>query len=229
MSHQLLVVGIILHILITINALGLALHTQDSDGLNTNTGVVLERTRHTKLTILINEVNLRHGILHNRLAVIKIQGALGAAIQSRRNNNVEALLAQSGGGVCALDTLRIDNATLIVDGDVCVVDVVEGDVFALSADGLAGAPFVEDVVGEVEGDARAVLLCDGGDEDSVTVEELEVDGVGVGIIGVVEEQGVESGCAGLVLLVDSCVDVVNWKVLLVKSQIGCLRRGWTGV
>lgn len=77
-----------------------------------------------------------------------------------------------------------------MDGDVRVVDVIEGDVFTLAADGLAGAPFVEDVVGEVEGDACAVFFCDGGNEDAVSVEELEVDGVGVGVVGVVEEQGV---------------------------------------
>jgi hypothetical protein len=31
---------------------------------------------------------------------------------------------------------------------------------------------------------------------------LHVDWVGVGVAGVVEEEGVECGCAGLVLLVD---------------------------
>jgi hypothetical protein len=77
------------------------------------------------------------------------------------------------------------------------------------ADGLAGAPFVEDIVGEVVVDARAVLLCDRTDKDAVAVEELQVDGVGVGVVWVVEEQGVEGRGAGLVLFVDGGVDVVD--------------------
>ena len=74
--------------------------------------------------------------------------------------------------------------------DIGIVDPVDGDILALAADRLAGAPFVEDVVGEVEGQAGGVLLCYGGDQDPVAVEELHVNGVGVWIVGVVEEERV---------------------------------------
>lgn len=92
--------------------------------------------------------------------------------------------------------------------DVGVVDL-GGDVLAASADGLAGAPFVEDVIGEVVVDTRAVFLCHGADKDAVAVEELQVDGVGVWVVRVVEEQRVEGRSAGLVLFVDGGVDVVD--------------------
>jgi hypothetical protein len=154
------------------------------------------------------EVDLRDGVLHNRLAVVEVQGALSAVIEPRRNDNVEALLTQRGGGVSALDALRVDNTSLVVNRDVRVVDL-GGDVLAVSADGAAGAPFVEDVVGEVVVDARAILLCDWADKDAVAVEELQVDGVSVGVVWVVEEQRVEGRGASLVLFVDGGVDVVD--------------------
>lgn len=94
-----------------------------------------------------------------------------------------------------------------------------GDVLALAADGLAGAPFVEDVVGEVVLQAGAVLFGDGADEDAVAVEELQVDGEGVLVVGVVEEERVQSGSAGLVLLVGGGVDVVNWLSLAACSHL----------
>ena len=92
--------------------------------------------------------------------------------------------------------------------DVGVVDF-GGDVLAASTDGFAGAPFVEDVIGEVVVEARAVLLCNRADKDAVAVEELQVNGVGVGVVRVVEEQRVEGWSAGLVLFVDGGVDVVD--------------------
>lgn len=76
-----------------------------------------------------------------------------------------------------------------MDHDVRVVNL-GGDVFALSTDWLARAPFIEDVVGQIVAEAGAILLCDGAYEDSITVEELQVDGEGVRVVRVVEEQRV---------------------------------------
>lgn len=168
MKHELLILIIILDIT---ESLRLALHPKNSNSLNSDTSLVLERASHAKLAVSVLKVDLRHLILHNRLAVIEIQRALSAAIKTGRNDNVEALLAQCGGGVGALDALRVDNAALVVNRDVGVVDF-GGDVLAASADGFAGAPFVEDIIREVVVDARAVFLCNGTDQDAVAVEEL---------------------------------------------------------
>lgn len=205
MKHQLLILGIILSIM---ESLRLALYAKNSDSLNSDASLVLKRASHAELAVRVLEVDLRHLVLQNRLAVVKVQRALSKAIKTRRNDDVEALLAQRGGGVGTLDALRVDNATLVVNRDVGVVDL-GGDVLAASADGFAGAPFVEDVIGEVVVEARAVLLCNRADKDAVAVEELQVNGVGVGVVRVVEEQRVEGRSAGLVLFVDGGVDVVD--------------------
>ena len=216
MKHQLLILSIVLGIM---ESLRLALHAKNSDSLNSDASLVLKRASHAELTLRVLEVDLRHGILHNRLAVVEVQRALSAVIETRRNDNVEALLTQRGGGVSALDALRVDNAPLVVNRDVCVVDL-GGDVLAVPADGVASAPFVEDVIGEVVVDARAVLLCDWADKDAVAVEELQVDGVGVGVIWVVEEQRVEGRGASLVLFVDGGVDVVDCIIISSNFTLG---------
>jgi hypothetical protein len=107
-----------------------------------------------------------------------------------------------------------------VNRDFGVVDF-GGDVFSMSANRLAGTPLVEDVVGEVEFDAGAVLFCDRADENAIAVEELQVDGVCVGVVGIVEEERVESRDTGLVLFVDGSIDVVNW---IIVSSIADQRR-----
>lgn len=83
------------------------------------------------------------------------------------------------------------------------------DIFTASANRLSSTPFVKDVIGEVEVDAGAVLLSDGAHEDTVAVEELQIDGVRVGVVGIVEEQRVQAWSASLVLPVDGGVDVVD--------------------
>lgn len=79
----------------------------------------------------------------------------------------------------------------------------------MTADGLAGSPLVEDIVGEVVVDTSAVLFSHRANQDAVAVEELQVNSVGVGVARVVEEKRVECGLASLVLLVDRGVDVVD--------------------
>lgn len=88
-------------------------------------------------------------------------------------------------------------------------------VLGTSTDGLASGPLVEDIIGQVVLELGAVLLGNGADQNTVSVEELEIDGVGVLIVGVVEEQRVESRGTSLVLLVDGGVDVVNCFLLVV--------------
>jgi hypothetical protein len=92
-------------------------------------------------------------------------------------------------------------------------------VLGTSTDRLASGPLVEDVIGQVVLELGAVLPGDGADKNTISVEELEVDRVGVLIVGVVEEQGVESRGTSLVLLVDGGVDVVNCFSLVVVQVL----------
>ena len=205
MNNQLLVLCIVISILGTLR---LGADTKNSDRLNANTSIVLEGTTDAQLALGVLEVDLRNGILDNGDTVIKIQRSLGLTIEARCDNNVEALLAQSSSSVGALNTLRVDNATLIVDLDISDFHLSRL-VLATASNRLSSGPVVEDVVRQVVLKLGAVLLGDRADEDTITVEELQVDGVGVLVLGIVEENGVESGSASLVLLVDGGVDVVD--------------------
>lgn len=57
-----------------------------------------------------------------------------------------------------------------------------------------------------------VLLRDGADKDSITIEELQIDRIGVGIFWVVKEHRVQTWSAGHILLEDGGVDVVEQHV-----------------
>lgn len=87
----------------------------------------------------------------------------------------------------------------------------------MSANWFTCSPLVEDVVGEVEVDSVAVLVCDGTNEDAISVEELQVDWVRVYIVGVIEEERIQSRGAGLALFVNGSVDVVDF--LLVSDLV----------
>lgn len=90
MKHQLLILGIILGIM---ESLRLALHPKNSDSLNGDASIVLKRASNAELAVRIFEVDLRHLVLHNRLAVVEVQRALSTAIKTGCNDDVEALLA----------------------------------------------------------------------------------------------------------------------------------------
>lgn len=218
MNHQLLILLIILRIP---QALRLSLHAQQRDDLNIDTGIILKRARHAELAVRVREVDLRNSVLDNRHAVVKVKRALSLAVETGSDDDVETLGPQRSRGVRAFDALRVDDAALVVDRDVGEVDF-SSDVFALAANGLACSPLVENVVGEVVFYARTVFFCYWADEDAVAEEELQVDGVRVGVLGVVEEQRIQSRRAGLVLLVDGCVQVVQKLVADGHGVAGCL-------
>ena len=88
-------------------------------------------------------------------------------------------------------------------------NVREVDRFPGADDALVGEEVVESVFGQVDGDVCAVFLGDGADEEGVAEEELEVDGEGVGVGGVLEEEGGEEGNTGFGLAVEVRVDVVE--------------------
>lgn len=70
MNHKLLILRIIVRV---IQSLGLGLDTKNSDSLNTDTRLVLERTLHVKLVVRVFEIDLRHRILHDGFTIIEIQ------------------------------------------------------------------------------------------------------------------------------------------------------------
>lgn len=89
-----------------------------------------------------------------------------------------------------------------------------------AVDDLVGVPVVEVVLGQVDVDGVGVFFEDGGDEETGSVEELEVLGEGVGVGGVVVEDGGEGGCAVLVGAVHGRVHVVEEAVADLNGLLG---------
>ena len=146
------------------------------------------------------------------IAVIEVELAASLAVTVRRDDEVEGLGADFGGGESAFGAEGDDGAAADVQGDFGEVDVVEGDFGAGAFDDFPGVEGVEAVVGEVDGDAGAVLFGDGRDEDVGAVEELEGVAEDVGVVGVGEEERVDQRGAVDGLLVESGVDVVEQAV-----------------
>lgn len=159
--------------------------------------------------------------LLNRVTIIQVQTTRRRTVETRRDDQLEALLAQLRGCGRARCPGGDDVPTADVHGDLGDVDVLESDVVAVSAQWGAGLPVVEDVVGEVGLDGAGAFLRDWGDKDGVAVEELEVVGEGVLVLWVEVEEGLKEGFAGLALPVEGCVDVVEESV----ASFDCLSGG----
>lgn len=129
--------------------------------------------------------------LRNRDAVVEVQRAGRCAIESRRDQQAEVLLAELSRRVCGCDAQRQHGTAFDVQRDTREGYVVKMDVSALTADRLQRVPIVVLVVGQVDVDARGVFGCYGGHEDAGAVEILEREGERVGVGGVGEEHGVD--------------------------------------
>lgn len=93
--------------------------------------------------------------------------------------------------------------------DFCKGDAVEDDLLACSSNGGAGVIVIEDVIREVDGNARGTLLRDGADENGVSIEVLQVDSWRLRVGWVEIEHWVQKGFTSLCLAVEGCVDIVK--------------------
>lgn len=148
----------------------------------------------------------------NAIAIVEVKLAAGLAVTIGRDDEVEGLCADFGGGESAFRAEGDDSTAADVQRDFSEVHVVEGDLGASTLDDFPGVEGVEAGVGEVDGDAGAVLFGDGRDEDVGAVEELQGVAEDVGVVGVREEERVDQGGAVNGLLVESGVDVVEQAV-----------------
>jgi hypothetical protein len=150
--------------------------------------------------------------LLDAVSVVEVQFTASFAVTVGRDDQVERLRTDFGGGESALRTKRNDSAATDVEWDFREINVVESDLGAFALDNLPTVECVEAVVGEVDSDAGAVLFCDGRDEDVGAVEELQSVAEDVRVVRVVEEERVNERCAVDSLLVERCVDVVEQTV-----------------
>lgn len=156
----------------------------------------------------------------NAIAIVEVKLAAGLAVTIGRDDEVEGLCADFGGGESAFRAEGDDSTAADVQRDFSEVHVVEGDLGASTLDDFPGVEGVEAGVGEVDGDAGAVLFGDGRDEDVGAVEELQGVAEDVGVVGVGEEEGVDERGAVDGLLVEGGVDVVEEAVADVVGVAG---------
>jgi hypothetical protein len=175
-------------------------------------GSVFERSSDLEHAIFVRELDLGSGGLLDAVAVVEVQFSAGFAVTVGRDNQVERLGADSGGGESALGAKRDDSAATDVEWDFSEIDVVESDLGAFALDDLPSVECVKAVVRKVDGDASAVLFCDGRDEDVGAVEELQSIAEDLRVVRVGEEEWVDQRSAVDSLLVESGVDVVEQAV-----------------
>jgi hypothetical protein len=161
--------------------------SQQSDAHNVHTGRVVKSAAHRKDAVHVTEVDETGSRLLNGIALVQVQSTLCLALEIRCDDEDKVLLAQFSGCVGRVLAEGQDTAATDVSCDFGKVDVVTGKPVASSADGLVGEVVVEDVIGEVEGDACTVVIYHRTDQDTVTPEELMLDGERGGVFGVDEE------------------------------------------
>ena len=99
-----------------------------------------------------------------------------------------------------------------MDGYLCIVDVIEGDILALTFDLVVSREIVEGLLRKVCSDRGHVLLGDGGNEDGIAEEELEVDAVGSRVLGEYVPERVQDWCTVEVGLVEGGEEVIQESV-----------------
>ena len=154
-------------------------------------GGVVEAAGDLEHAVFVRELDLGGGFLLNAVAVVEVESSAGLAITVGRDDEVEGLGADLGGGEGAFGAEGDDGTAANVQWDFGKVDVVESDLGALAFDDLPSVECVEAVVREVDRDAGAVLFSDRRDKDISAVEELQGVAEDVGVVGVSEEERVD--------------------------------------
>lgn len=210
-------------------ALNALFTAQNSNVLNDNISLVSKVAAHTERAVVVRESNHRCGRLLDAIAIIEVQGASSLVSSIRCNPQDEVLLAQLCCRVCGFGAERQNRSTADVQRDSIETDVREVDHGSGSLDALAGPVVVEDFVGQVDGHGCRVFFQHGRNEDSVAVEELVLDGEGVGVGGVVEPQWVQTGYSSGGLAVEGSVEIVKQSVAYCNSILSRRRGQWPAV
>lgn len=132
---------------------------------------------------------------------------------------LKVLLAELSGGVGGLDAQGQDGTAADEERDGRDVDVADDMVGGTTVNARVSVPVVEDVIREIDADAGAPLLRDGGDDDAGAEEVLQLEGEGGRVVGVVEEHGAHGRRAVGVLAVQGSVDVVQQTVANVNGLL----------
>ena len=99
-----------------------------------------------------------------------------------------------------------------MDRYLCEVDVIEGDILALTFNLVVSLEIVEGLLRKVCSDGGRVLLGYRRNKDGITKEELEIDAVCSLVLGEYMPEGVENWCAVEVGFVEGSKEVIQESV-----------------
>lgn len=198
-------------------------YIQESDGPDLGARFVTGGSLDSQLLVRVAHLEARRRRRLDGDAIVDVELAGSLSVSARSDDDVKVLLAKGLGGHRAAATKGQDGTALDVNRDRRKVDAGKRHGRAVALHGLVGEVIVEDVLGKVDIHRRRVLGGDGGNENGVTVEELEINGVGVRVLGVLEPQAVENRRAVFMSLLDGGVHVVQ-ELIAVGRQ---LVRGWS--
>lgn len=160
----------------------------------------------------VGELDVGGGALADAYAVVDVQGALGGAVAADGDDELERLRAQLRRRRSRLGAQREDDAAAQEERDVGPALARDGDARAAALDAPVRVPVVEGVVGQVDVDARGVLLGHGGDEQARAEEVLQLERRGAPVARVQEDDGVDGRGAVDALPVHGRVQVVEQAV-----------------
>lgn len=125
--------------------------------------------------LLVAELHLRSRFLRDGDAVVCVQRARSLVLSIRGNHDLEVRVPQLCRGHCPDCPQREHSAPANVHRYRGKVYVVEQHGLAFSVEGFVGQEVVEDILREVRSDGSGVFVCDRGDQDGITKEELKID------------------------------------------------------
>ena len=188
------------------------LHTEESDGRDLYIERVLERSLRGESSVGVLERDLSACLWADRNTVVHIKRTSGLAVGTDGYEDLKVGLAQGSRCHGARSPERENRPSTDMHRDLRVVDVLEGDVLALTVDLVISLEIVEELLREVCSDGSRVLLADWRNENRIAEEELEIDAVCSRVLGEYVPERVQNRCTVEVSFVEGSEEVIQESV-----------------
>ena len=188
------------------------LHTEKSNDRDLYTERVPKRSIGGESPVGVPERDLSACLWVDRNTIVHIKRTGSSAVSTDGHEDLKVGLAQGGRRHSARSPERENRPSTDVHGDFCVVDVLQGNVLALTFSLVISLEIVEGLFREVCSDGSGVLLADGRDENGIAEEELEIDAVCSRVLGEYVPEGVQDRCTVEVSFVESSEEVIQESV-----------------
>ena len=188
---------------------GRLLQAEEPDGGDVDTERVFERSLSGKncVGVLERDLSVRRWVERN--TVIYVKRTSGLVVSADGHEDLKVILAQGGCRHSTGGPKREDRSSTDVDRYLGEVDIIKGDIMALTFDLVISLEVVEGLLRKVCSDGSRVLLGDGRNKDGITEEELEIDAVCSLVLGEHMPEGVQNRRTVEVGLVEGSREVIQ--------------------